>query len=178
MKDNLKDVGYVIVKNWIQTIEPNFILNLGDYTTQKIKAVGSGRYEILDVDTGYKPIGKNNPFSNFEDEIKKIVWNEYGIKTIVSSKIQLYRDGAFLPWHTDDNPNDIIHFVIYLNNKTSAGGELCITNRNDDSEEYIPSFGDLVMIDLIQGKPVAHSVKKTYWDRFVMAGYVKRKNNE
>ena len=99
-------------------------------------------------------------------------------RLIVSSKIQLYRDGAFLPWHTDDNPNDIIHFVIYLNNKTSAGGELCITNRNDDSEEYIPSFGDLVMIDLIQGKPVAHSVKKTYWDRFVMAGYVKRKNNE
>tara|TARA_B100001113_G_C21059303_1_gene600407 strand:- start:652 stop:1182 length:531 start_codon:yes stop_codon:yes gene_type:complete len=174
VKNNLKDVGYVIVKDWIQTIVPDFTLDLGDYTTQKAKTMGKGWYEILDINTGHKPIGRVNPFSIFEDEIKKIVLDVYGIETIISSRIQLSRDGAFIPSHGDSNSDDVLHFIIYLNSKTSKGGELILTDRNDDSETYIPSFGDLVILDLIQGKPVIHSVKPTYWDRFVMSGYGKR----
>ena len=173
MKDKLKEKGYIILKDWVKSIEPNFIFDYKKtYSTTHEKSIGDSWFEIVqDIYPG------NPPYSNFSDGVIDIVSEIYDMKDLfVVSRIQFYNNGAFIEPHTDDNEGNIVAFNIYLNNKTSKGGELIIEGRNDNKEvTYEPSFGDLVILDEKFGEATLHSVTPTYWKRFVMAGYIKQR---
>ena len=173
MRDKLKEMGYVIIKDWVKSIEPNFIFDYKKtYSITPEKSIGDSWFEIVrDIHTG-KP-----PYRNFSDGVIDIVSEIYDIKDLFTSvRIQFYENGAFIEPHTDDNDGNIVAFQIYLNDKTSNGGELVIEGRNGNKKvTYEPSFGDLVILDEKFGKANVHSVTPTYWKRFVMAGYIKER---
>jgi hypothetical protein len=171
--DELKEIGYVVIKDWVKSIEPNFIFDYKKtYSTTHEKSIGDSWFEIVhDIDLG-KP-----PYSNFNNGVIDIVSEIYDMKDLFAmTRIQFYDNGAYIVPHTDDNEGDIVAFQIYLNDKTSKGGELVIKGRNSNKKvTYEPSFGDLVILDEKFGKSNIHSVTPTYWKRFVMAGYIKQR---
>ena len=172
-KDKLKEKGYIILKDWVKSIEPNFIFDYKKtYSTTHEKSIGDSWFDVVnEISTG------SPPYSNFENSVIDIISDIYDMKNLFAiSRIQFYNNGAFIEPHTDDNEGNIMAFNIYLNNKTSKGGELIIEGRNDNKEViYEPSFGDLVILDEKFGEANLHSVTPTYWKRFVMAGYIKQR---
>ena len=172
MRDKLKEMGYVILKDWVKSIEPNFIFDYKKtYSTTLEKSIGDSWFESVgDIQTG------SPPYRNFADGVIDIVSEIYDMKDLfASSRIQFYDNGAFIEPHTDDNDGNVVAFNIYLNDKTSKGGELIIEGRNGNKKvTYEPSFGDLVILDEKFGNANLHSVTPTYWKRFVMAGYIRQ----
>ena len=58
---------------------------------------------------------------------------------------------------------------MYLSDKNGEGGELVLVDRNGEKIVYEPSFGDLIVLDMLKDKGISHQVTEVKWDtRFVI----------
>ena len=92
-----------------------------------------------------------------------------------NSHIQFYPPGSYIDAHTDgsfEQDGRIGASLLFLSDKNGEGGELVLVDRNGEKIVYEPSFGDLIVLDMLKGAGISHQVTEVKWDtRFVMASF-------
>ena len=89
-----------------------------------------------------------------------------------NSHIQFYPPGSYIDTHTDGSfkqDGRIAASLLFLSDKNGEGGELVLVDRNGEKIVYEPSFGDLIVLDMLKDKGISHQVTEVKWDtRFVI----------
>ena len=89
-----------------------------------------------------------------------------------NSHIQFYPPGSYIDTHTDGSfkqDGRIAASLLFLSDKNGEGGELVLVDRNGEKIVYEPSFGDLIVLDMLKGEGISHQVTEVKWDtRFVI----------
>ena len=89
-----------------------------------------------------------------------------------NSHIQYYPPGSYITPHTDGLDGRIASSFVFLSDKNGEGGELVLVDRNGEKIVYEPSFGDLIVLDMLKGKGITHRVTEVKWDtRFVLVSF-------
>ena len=98
--------------------------------------------------------------------------------------ISIYNNGCFIKNHKDGYDNDdkrLCVIILYLNKdyEKGMGGELIISDENNNKIEIEPKFGNIAILDFITGN-LEHEVKKVTSDIFnrkaLIAFIMKEKN--
>ena len=92
-----------------------------------------------------------------------------------NSHIQFYPPGSYIDPHTDgafEQDGRITASLLFLSDKNGEGGELVLVDRNGEEIVYEPSFGDLIVLDMVKGEGITHQVTEVKWDtRFVLVSF-------
>jgi len=98
-----------------------------------------------------------------------------------NSHIQFYPPGSYIDTHTDGSfkqDGRIAASLLFLSDKNGEGGELVLVDRNGEKIVYEPSFGDLIVLDMLKGEGISHQVTEVKWDtRFVIVCFYSAYNH-
>lgn len=195
IKNQLFTTGYIKIENWLQDNFDNVdnaCLN-GIDTSDIIK---NKEGEVLqDEHIAYKVIideywGRNKEeihgidekdmsyiTKDIEQHLDSFIVSLYGPEMNIfyvdaNSHIQYYPPGSYISPHTDDLDGRIASSFVFLSDKNGEGGELVLVDRNGEKIVYEPSFGDLIVLDMLKGEGITHQVTEVKWDtRFVLVSF-------
>ncbi len=202
IKNQLFTTGYIKIENWLQDNFDNVdaaCLNGKDTTDiiknkEEIDGIEVFREVEQDEHLAYKHIfnkfwsrsqfhgGEVHPFgkgslTNIKQHLDSFIVSLYGPEMNIfyidsSSHIQYYPPGSFISSHSDALDERIASSFVFLSDKNGEGGELVLVGRNGEKIVYEPSFGDLIVLDMLKGEGITHQVTEVKWDtRFVLVTF-------